>query len=117
MNNPIIETDLKEYLQEFKQGFHQINQKLEKIDERLTKIEVGQAEIRGEIRTLDEKLSGQIETLDKKLSGQIETLSTKINSVDERVKNQEFVNRGVLIGLIVAILGGAAKLFGLIPNP
>jgi chromosome segregation ATPase len=106
MNNPIIETDLKEYLQEFKQGFYQINQKLEKIDERLTKIEVGQAEIRGEIRTLDEKLSGQIETL-----------NTKIQSVDERVKNQEFVNRGVLIGLIVAILGGAAKLFGLIPNP
>jgi hypothetical protein len=27
MNNPIIETDLKEYLQEFKQGFYQINQK------------------------------------------------------------------------------------------
>ena len=106
MNNPIIETDLKEYLEDFKQGFKQINQKLEKIDERLTKLEVGQAEIRGEIKILDEKLSGQIETL-----------STKINSVDERVKNQEFVNRGVLIGLIVAILGGAAKLFGLIPNP
>jgi hypothetical protein len=28
--------------------------------------------------------------------------------------NQEFLSRGVLIGLIVAILGGFAKLFGFV---
>jgi hypothetical protein len=33
------------------------------------------------------------------------------------MENQEFLSRGVLIGLIVAILGGFAKLFGLIGNP
>jgi hypothetical protein len=33
------------------------------------------------------------------------------------VENQEFTNRGILIALVVAILGSAAKLFGAIGNP
>jgi hypothetical protein len=33
------------------------------------------------------------------------------------LENQEFISRGVLIALIVAILGGFAKLFGLVGNP
>ncbi|MCA2657342.1 MAG: DUF4164 domain-containing protein, partial [Microcystis sp. M049S2] len=33
------------------------------------------------------------------------------------VAYQEFTNRGILIALVVAVLGGAAKLFGFFPNP
>jgi hypothetical protein len=40
-----------------------------------------------------------------------------VKELNERVKNQEFTNRGILIALVVAILGGAAKLFGFIGNP
>jgi hypothetical protein len=40
-----------------------------------------------------------------------------VKGIDERVKNQEFVNRGVLVGLIVVILGGVAKVFGIVGNP
>ena len=128
MNNPVIETDLAEVL-------GQINQKLEKIDDRLNKLEVGQAEIKGyiqavderlsgqiksvdeklsgQIKSVDERLSGQIKSVDEKLSGQIKTLDTKVEQMDKRLANQEFINRGVVVGLILVILGGAVKLFEL----
>ena len=99
MDNPVVKTDIAEVL-------GQINQKLDKIDGRLTKLEVGQAEIKGDIKAINEKLSGQIKALD-----------TKVEQLDKRVGNQEFTNRGVLIGLIVVILGGAAKFFGMVGNP
>ncbi|MDB9421410.1 DUF4164 family protein [Microcystis aeruginosa] len=76
-----------------------VNQKFDKIDERLTKVEIGQSELKGEIKTLDERLT------------------TEIKGLTARVANQEFTNRGILIALVVAILGGAAKLFGFLPNP
>jgi len=65
------------------------------VNERLTKLEIGQTEIKGDIKALDEK----------------------INGLTARVAYQEFTNRGILIALVIAILGGAAKLFGFFPNP
>ncbi|NCQ81131.1 MAG: hypothetical protein GPI99_24965 [Microcystis aeruginosa W13-15] len=41
----------------------------------------------------------------------------KIEGLTVRVGYQEFTNRGILIALVVAVLGGAAKLFGFFPNP
>ena len=76
-----------------------IESKIDKIDERLTKLEIGQAELKGELK-------GDIKVLDEKIEG----LTT-------RVGYQEFTNRGILIALVVAVLGGAAKLFGFFPNP
>ena len=76
-----------------------IEGKIDKIDERLTKVEIGQSEIRGDIKALDERLT------------------TEIKGLTTRVAYQEFTNRGILIALVVAILGGAAKLFGFFPNP
>ena len=99
MDNPVIQTDLAEVL-------GQINQKLDKLSTDVTELKVGQAEIKGDIKAVDEKLSGQIKALD-----------TKVEQLDKRVGNQEFTNRGVLIGLIVVILGGAAKFFGMVGNP
>jgi septation ring formation regulator EzrA len=72
---------------EVNQKFTEVNQKLEKIDERLNKLEIGQAE-----------------------------LSEKVSGIDKRLDNQEFVNRGVLVALIVALISGAVKLFGWFPN-
>ena len=110
MDNPVIQTDLAEVL-------GQINQKLDKLSTDVTELKVGQVEIKGDIKTVDEKLSGQIKAVDEKLSGQIKALDTKVEQLDKRVGNQEFTNRGVLIGLIVVILGGAAKFFGMVGNP
>jgi len=94
-----IETDLKEILSEFKQEFVKINQRLDKIDETVTELKVNQVR-------MEERLSGQINLLDEKVSG-----------LDKRIENQEFTSRGILIGLIVVVLGGAAKVFGFLPNP
>jgi hypothetical protein len=94
MTNPKIETDLAEILLEIKSDIKSLESKIEqrfdKVDDRLNKLEIGQAEIKGDIKTLD----------------------TKTEQLDKRIGNVEFANRGILIGLVVAILGGAAKLFG-----
>ncbi|MDB9414433.1 hypothetical protein [Microcystis aeruginosa] len=45
------------------------------------------------------------------------SITTEIKGLTTGVADQEFTNRGIFIVLIVAILGGAAKLFGFFPNP
>jgi uncharacterized protein (DUF849 family) len=87
MTNPSIEVDLAEILKEIKQD-------LKNIDIRLSKIEIGQAEIKGDIKALD----------------------IKVEQLDKRVANQEFLNRGVFIGLLLALLGGIVNLFGWMPK-
>ncbi len=94
-----------------------IESKIDKIDERLTKLEIGQAELKaelkGDIKVLDEKIEG----LKGELKGDIKVLDEKVEGLTVRVGYQEFTNRGILIALVVAVLGGAAKLFGFFPNP
>jgi chromosome segregation ATPase len=81
-NTPIqITTELSKALEA-------INTKLDKIDERLNKLEIGQAR-------LEEKLDG---------------LSKRVDSVD-------YINRGVFVAIIIAVLGGFAKIFGFIGSP
>ena len=82
-----IEQDLKEILSK-------IDHKLDGLQKDIVDLKIGQTEIKGEIKTLSER----------------------INGIDERVKNQDFISRGILVGLILAILGGLAKLFGFAGN-
>ena len=79
---------------EVNQKFTEVNKKLETIDGRLNKLEIGQVELSGEIKTLEEKVSG----------------------IDKRLDNQEFINRGVLVAVIIALISGVVKLFGLFPS-
>ncbi len=76
-----------------------MNERFDKVEDRLTKVEIGQAELKAELK-------GDIKVLDEKVEG-----------LTARVGYQEFTNRGILIALVVAVLGGAAKLFGFFPNP
>ncbi|MFM7717591.1 MAG: DUF4164 domain-containing protein [Microcystis sp.] len=76
-----------------------IEGKIDSLQRDVNKLEIGQSELKGEIKALDERLT------------------TEIKGLTVRVANQEFTNRGILIALVVAILGGAAKLFGFLPNP
>ena len=100
-----LEEVLSRFEQKMDRQFAEVNQKLEKIDDRLNKLEIGQVEISGEIKALDEKLSGEIRTLDEKVSG-----------ISKRMDNQEFIDRGILVSVIIALMGGAAKLFDLLPK-
>lgn len=72
-----------------------IEGKLDTLQKDVTKLEIGQADLKGDIKALDEK----------------------INGLTARVAYQEFTNRGILIVLVVALIGGAAKVFGFIVNP
>ncbi|MEG3439682.1 DUF4164 family protein [Pannus brasiliensis CCIBt3594] len=53
----------------------------------------------------------------QELKGDIKSLDEKVNGLSKRLDNQEFVSRGILVALVVAIIGGAAKLFGWVGNP
>jgi tetrahydromethanopterin S-methyltransferase subunit G len=73
---------------DIKEALDKINQKLDKIDEKVDNLSIDMA-----------------------------TVKTKLEGIEKRIDNQEFISRGVLIGLIVAIVGGFAKLFGFVGNP
>jgi hypothetical protein len=123
-----IESDLKEILVKFDQKLDRLEQKIDNVAKDVNELKVSvaktEAELRGDIKVLNESvarteagLRGDIKALDEKLSGEIKTLGEKTDGLSKRLDSTEFVNRGILIGLIVAILGGLAKLFGLVGNP
>ena len=115
MSNIQVESDLKEILT-------RIDNKLDKLSEDVTELKVGQAEIKGDLKAIDERLSGQIKALD-----------TKVEQLDKRVGNQEFTpvaRRAETVKTALAYqswrigrvncgagMGGAAKFFGMIGNP
>ncbi len=116
-----IEVDLKEIL-------GQINQKLDYVQKDVTDIKLQLSEVKGEVKRLDDKidsfgkrLDDKIDGLGKRLDDKIDSfgkrLDDKIDGLGKRLENQEFVSRGILVALIVAILGGLAKLFGWVGNP
>jgi Skp family chaperone for outer membrane proteins len=97
--NQKIDTLQKDVNQKIDSLETRMDERFDKVEDRLTKVEIGQAELKGELK-------GNIKVLDEKIEG-----------LTVRVGYQEFTNRGILIALVVAVLGGAAKLFGFFPNP
>jgi DNA anti-recombination protein RmuC len=93
--NQKIDTLQKDVNQKIDSLETRMDERFDKVEDRLTKLEIGQADLKGDIKVLDEKIEG----------------------LTVRVGYQEFTNRGILIALVVAVLGGAAKLFGFFPNP
>jgi len=98
----IVETDIKDILSK-------IDNRLECIENDLTDIKINQAR-------MEEKLSGQISLVDEKLSGQISLVDEKVSGLGKRLEFQEFINRSILAGLILLVLGGAAKYLGIMPK-
>jgi transketolase len=93
-----VNKQFAEVNQKMDKQFAEVNQKMDKqfaeVNQKLVKLEIAQTELSGEIKTLDEKVIG----------------------IGKRLDNQEFINRGVLVALIVALIAGAAKLFGWLPT-
>ncbi|MBE9019156.1 hypothetical protein C7Y66_18740 [Chroococcidiopsis sp. CCALA 051] len=84
-----IEFDLKEILTRLETKVDKISEDVSDIKTNLVRVE---AELKGEIWVLDEKIDGIVKWVD----------------------TEEFINRGVVIGLVLAILGGFAKIFGFV---
>ena len=106
----VTDTELKELKDLITTGFS-------RLDSEITGLKVSQERLSGQITSLDEKLTGQINSLDEKLTGKINVLDEKITGQGKRLDFQEFINRSVLGGLILIVLGGAAKYFGIMPTP
>ncbi|MCZ8046776.1 MULTISPECIES: hypothetical protein [unclassified Microcystis] len=105
-----VEVELKDFL-------IQINQKLDNLQKDVTDIKIELSEVKGEIKRLEEKIDGVEKRLEEKIDGVEKRLEGKIDGLEKRLENQEFVSRGILVALIVTILGGLAKLFGLVGSP
>ena len=114
-----IETELKDI-------FIKLDQRLERMEQGQNELKLSVSELKGEVKTLgtelrgeiknlDEKLSGKINNLDEKLSGKINTLDVKVDGLSTRVSNQELLLRTIVGGLILIILGGAARMFWIFP--
>ena len=95
----VTESDLKELKDLITTGFS-------RLDTEITGLKISQERLSGQITSLDEKLTGKINVLDEKIAG-----------LGKRLEFQEFINRSILGGLIIIVLGGAAKYFWFLPKP
>ena len=86
-----IEYDIKEILTDIKQSFDKIDARFEKLETKIDKIAENVAELKGDVKVLDEKIDG----------------------LGKRLDQTEFINRGVIVGLVLTIVGGFVKIFGL----
>ncbi|MDJ0581715.1 DUF4164 family protein [Crocosphaera sp.] len=100
MNEPVKVTYDLEYI-------------LKKIDEKLDKMEESSHR---RFEKMESKLDGiQKDVTDLKV-GQAK-LEEKVDGLGKKLDYQEFINRGIIIGLIVTVLGSLAKMLGFIGNP
>ena len=76
------------------------------------KVETDIAEILKDLQKGQKDIQITLETI----KGDIKALDAKVEQLDKRISNQEFLNRGVFIGLLVALLGGVVNFFGWIPK-
>ena len=109
----IVETDLKEILGSIQKDLKDIRENLSDLKINQTRME---ERLSGQISLVDEKLSGQIGLVDEKVSGQISLVDEKVSGLGKRLEFQEFINRSILAGLILLVLGGAAKYLGIMPK-
>jgi methyl-accepting chemotaxis protein len=82
---------------------------LEKLDSKIDKL--GSA-----LNTKIDKLSDKVDDVSddiNKLNVTVTRLDEQVANVVKRIDSIEFANRAVSIGLLIAVLGGLAKLFGL----
>ncbi|NCR46793.1 MAG: hypothetical protein GPJ09_23475 [Microcystis aeruginosa SX13-01] len=105
-----VEVELKDFL-------IQINQKLDNLQKDVTDIKIELSEVKGEIKRLEEKIDGVEKRLEEKIDGIEKRLEGKIDGSEKRLEGKIDVSRGILVALIVTILGGLAKLFGLVGSP
>ncbi len=75
-------------------------------------IETDIAEILKDLQKGQKDILISLETV----KGDIKALDTKLEQLDKRVGNQEFLNRGIFIGLLLALLSGLVNYFGWMPK-
>ncbi|NER00472.1 MAG: Bdr protein [Cyanothece sp. SIO2G6] len=78
--------------------------KLGSLQKELVDLKIGQAR-------LESELKGDVKALESELKGDIKTLDTKVEGIGKRLDTQEFINRSVVVGFVLALVAGGVKLF------
>ncbi len=90
-----IESDLKEYLVKFEQ-------KLDNLQKDVGDVKVAIAKLEGELKSDMKSLEGE-------LKGDIKALDAKMDGISKRLDTQEFINRSVVVGVVLALIVGVVK--------
>jgi DNA anti-recombination protein RmuC len=116
-----IETSLQQILERLEQKIDRLDAKVEdKINKLDAKFEDKIDKLDAKVEQKMDKLNVKVDELTIKLTqvqGDIKALEEKTEGLSKRIDATEFINRGIFVGLMLAILGGFAKLFGLVGNP
>lgn len=92
-----VEYSIKELFDKLDSRFDKIEKRFDKMDERFEKLET-------KIDTIAENVT--------ELKIEIKVIDEKLVGINKRLDVQEFINRGVVLSLLLAVLGGFAKVFG-----
>jgi len=97
------------------QKFDNVQDKFEELQKEIVEIKIGQVrlenELKGDIKSLKTELKGDIKSLESELKGDIKNLETEVNGIGKRLDTQEFINRSVVVGFVLALVAGTVKLF------
>jgi len=85
----------------------QINQKLDRIDE---KFESFQKDVDEKFDNLQKEIV-EVKIGQVRLEGEIKNLEVEVKGIGKRLDTQEFINRSVVVGFVLAIAAGTVKLF------
>jgi exonuclease VII large subunit len=114
----IIEVNLADVLNKIDQRLDRMEQsnaqRFDRIEQSVNDLKVSVVRLEQKTESLGEKLEQRTSALGEKIDSQGRILEAKVDGLDKRIANQEFINRSVLVALIVGIIGGFAKLFGFI---
>jgi hypothetical protein len=85
-----------------------VDEGFKQVDARFGRVETDVRELRGEVRTLDEKLTGKLDAQGKEVPGELkkldEKLTGKIEALDEKLTGK--IDR-ITIGLVLAVVGAS----------
>jgi murein lipoprotein len=126
---PTVTYSLDEVLGQILQKFDRIDEKFDRMDEKFDlmdeKSEDFRKEVNSKFETLQKEVNTKFETLQKEVNDKFDTiqqdvvhikvelakLQTEVQGVGKRLDTQEFINRSVVVGFVLALVAGAVKLF------
>lgn len=88
-----VDQEFENFREDIDAKFEAVDAKFEKLQGNMTEIKVGQVRLESELK------------------GEIKALEAEVKGIGKRLDTQEFVNRSVVAGFLLAIVAGVIKLF------
>jgi hypothetical protein len=67
--------------------------------------------VKADIKSSENQVKTGIQALEARLQGDIKNLETEGKGIGKRLDTQEFINRSVVVGFVLALAAGTIKLF------